>query len=151
MKKCMFAVVAVLALGSAVQAGEPALAKLGLGGLEVISEKEGMEVRGLSADTFSSGSTSVRGMLAVDTSNYVSFETLLFGRSADSTSGADATLSDGASAQVLHPVLFGDQTLSQDVAGGTYTGTIGGNVIGAGTLSQGHFTTPLSLFTAFGS
>jgi len=109
MRKYVLAVVAVLALGSSVQAGEPALAKLGLGGLEQISEKEGMQVRGLAASSFSSGTTSVKGLLMTDTSNYFTVESLLFGRSTDDngsmpTDGTDTSGDIGTSAQVSHPL-----------------------------------------------
>jgi len=102
--------VQVLVMGSAVQAGEPALAELGLGGLQVISEKEGMEVRGLAAESFASGTTSVRGMLTADTGNFFSFDTLWFGRSNDTDSSA--TESNAASTQAWHPVQVSAQSLS---------------------------------------
>jgi len=117
MRKYVLAVVAVLALGSSVQAGEPALAKLGLGGLEQISEKEGMQVRGLAASSFSSGTTSVKGLLMSDTSNYFTVESLLFGRSTDDnqTVAADGTITSSpaaTTAHVVHPLVTSGQTLT---------------------------------------
>jgi len=67
MRKILFALVAVLACGSLVSANEPvALEGLGLDGLQLISETEGKQVRGLAAVSNASGLSSL-GAIFYDT------------------------------------------------------------------------------------
>lgn len=68
MKKCL-AIVAVCLMAAPAMAGEipqGALADLGLGGMETISDAQGMQVRGKSSNAVVSGTSLVFGQLVFD-------------------------------------------------------------------------------------
>jgi hypothetical protein len=68
MKKCL-AIVAVCLMAAPAMAGEipqGALADLGLGGMETMSDAQGMQVRGKSSDSVVSGTGLVFGQLVAD-------------------------------------------------------------------------------------
>jgi len=68
MKKCL-AIVAVCLMAAPAMAGEVsegALSALGLGGMEVMSDAEGMQVRGMSSDAVVSGTSLAFGQLVAD-------------------------------------------------------------------------------------
>jgi hypothetical protein len=68
MKKCL-AIVAVCLMAGPAMAGEVpqgALADLGLGGMEVMSDAQGMQVRGKSSNAVVSGTSLVFGQLVFD-------------------------------------------------------------------------------------
>lgn len=68
MKKCL-AIVAVCLMAGPAMAGDvpqDALADLGLGGMEVISDAQGMQVRGKSSNAVVSGTSLIFGQLVAD-------------------------------------------------------------------------------------
>jgi hypothetical protein len=68
MKKCL-AIVAVCLMAAPAMAGEipqGALAELGLGGMQVMSDAQGMQVRGKSSNAVVSGTSLIFGQLVAD-------------------------------------------------------------------------------------
>jgi hypothetical protein len=142
----------ILLLGAAVAlvvsptfAGEPVVSKstlssLGLGGLELLSDTDGMQVRGKSAESFSFGASSLFGQISDpgNPGNFVTASDINGSRASDENAGlgADALTTQGAQGSSIATQL--------DVVGtsSNFTGTILGNAgnasnVGAAGISAG--------------
>ncbi|MFM7070912.1 MAG: hypothetical protein ACKO38_03835 [Planctomycetota bacterium] len=153
MRKFLFALVAVLACGSFVSANEPvALEGLGLDGLQSISETEGKEVRGLAAQAYASGLSSL-GAIFYDTTSgskanvdLVNFAMGGEGGAGATTGGADGSTNDG---QAYNQIGLGAAlTLTFPGAGATVSAFSAGGASQAGS-SLGAATLALPVPASF--
>jgi hypothetical protein len=148
MRKFLFALVAVLACGSFVSANEPvALEGLGLDGLQSISETEGKEVRGLAAQAYASGLSSL-GAIFYDSASgskanvdLVNFSMGGEGGAGATTGGADGSTNDG---QAYNQIGLGaaltvtfPSTLTSGISAFSAGGASqGGSSLGAATIAM---------------
>jgi hypothetical protein len=145
MRKVLLCAAAALLVASPCFAGEKALSKttldsLGLGGLELLSDADGLQVRGMSAEAFSFGASSLFGQLSDpgNPGNFVTASDINGSRASDENAGlgADALTTQGPQGSSIATQL--------DVIGtsSNFTGTILGNAgnasnIGAAGISAG--------------
>jgi len=124
MKKMILSLLAI-ALAAPVMASEPAeLNSLGLGGLSVVSEESGMEVRGLSSSVYSSGLSAIR-LFVIDPSTGSTFNANASNYSSGSDDAVTTSISDIASATTA-----GFDVLEVNI--GSFTFNIDGNASSAG-------------------
>jgi hypothetical protein len=129
MKKALLCAAAALLVASPCFGEQPVskstLSSLGLGGLEVMSDADGMEVRGMSAESFSLGASSLLGQIydPGNPGNFVTASDLNGSRASDENAGlgADALTTQGAQGSSIATQL--------DIVGtsSNFTGTILGN------------------------
>lgn len=138
MKKILFAAIAFLA--APVVASEPAdLLGLGLDSMQVVSEQEGMQVRGLSSSSAAMSVNSLAGLIYDPlTGSQSNFEAASFNRSENDQTVSTAS-SSGAEASV------GATALTMDV--GTFSASISQFALFAGgqSANQGAFTFSLNV------
>lgn len=138
MKKILFAAIAFLA--APVVASEPAdLLGLGLDSMQVVSEQEGMQVRGLSSSSAAMSVNSLAGLIYdPGTGSQSNFEAASF-NSSDSQQTVNTANSSGAEASV------GATALTMDV--GSFSASVSQFALFAGgqSANQGAFTFSLNV------
>lgn len=138
MKKIVFAAIAFLA--APVVASEPAdLLGLGLDSMQVVSEQEGMQVRGLSSSSAAMSVNSLAGLIYdPGTGSQSNFEAASF-NSSDSQQTVNTANSSGAEASV------GSTALTMDV--GSFSASMSQFALFAGgqSANQGAFTFSLNV------
>ncbi len=138
MKKIVFAAIAFLA--APVVASEPAgLLGLGLDSMQVVSEQEGMQVRGLSSSSAAMSVNSLAGLIYdPGTGSQSNFEAASF-NSSDSQQTVNTANSSGAEASV------GATALTMDV--GSFSASMSQFALFAGgqSANQGAFTFSLNV------
>lgn len=138
MKKIVFAAIAFLA--APVVASEPAdLLGLGLDSMQVVSEQEGMQVRGLSSSSAAMSVNSLAGLIYdPGTGSQSNFEAASF-NSSESQQTVNTANSSGAEASV------GSTALTMDV--GSFSASMSQFALFAGgqSANQGAFTFSLNV------
>jgi len=131
MKKMILSLLAI-ALAAPVMASEPAeLNSLGLGGLSVVSEESGMEVRGLSSSVYSSGLSAIR-LFVIDPTTGSTFNANASNYSSGADDGTTVDISDIAAATTA-----GFDTLAVNIGGAAgFDFQIDGNASSAGMGSN---------------
>ena len=98
MKKNVLMLVATLIAAPALAGHPEELQNLGLNGLEEVSEDAGLEVRGLSANAYASGLSTVRAfVIDPDTGSTFNANSSNFNRSSDSATGGDTVFASANS------------------------------------------------------
>jgi len=138
MKKIMFAALALMA--APVFASEPAeLSGLGLGSMQVVSEQDGMQVRGLSSTSAAMSVNSLAGLIYDPaTGSQSNFEAASF-NSSSSAQTVNTANSSGAEAAI------GSTALTMEV--GTFSASMSQFALFAGgqSATQGAFTFSLNV------
>ncbi len=130
MKKIALCVIAAL-FAAPVVADEPiALESLGLVGLESVEDSAGLEVRGKSANAYSSGLSAIRAF-AIDPATGATFNANSSNYSKSSSDSTATTPGDSTASSVtlagFSALSFDVGTFSADIAGSSATSGLGNN------------------------